>query len=262
MKVYTGYSFANVFKFGLYDLLYNPSFISKPRGLTVKEILGVSFEFNPQYFLFKNEIKSSEINYINGELEWYFKGRDDIQFISKYSKFWKNVCNADGSCNSAYGKLLFKDLNNFGVTQYQWALRKIIQDSDTRQALMFLNNQKFQYEGNKDFVCTSYIILFVREEHLYMRVYMRSNDAIYGTVNDVAFFCLLQQQILRHLKKFIPNIKLGTYTHTVDSFHLYENKFSLVEDMLKNNFLSIIYELDYDIIDSNGNFIEFKKLKT
>lgn len=258
--IYIGESFSKVFELGLYDLTYNPSFISKPRGFLIKEKIGVIFEFNPKNFLFKNEVKSSEVKYINGELEWYFRGLDNIDFISKYSKFWNNVCNDDGSCNSAYGKLIFKNINAFGFTQYNWALNKIIQDNDTRQALMFLNNRDFQYDGNKDFVCTSYIILFVRNKSLYMRVHMRSNDAIYGLINDVAFFCILQQQIYRHLKSYIKDLELGTYSHIVDSFHLYENKFSLVENMLNSNFYPVQYELDYDIINSNGDFIEFKNI--
>lgn len=260
MKAYRDLTFSGVYESGLSNLFHNPDFISAPRGSLVKEDLGVSFEFDPIASMFSNAVKSSELNYINGELEWYFRGLNDVEFISKYSKFWNNVCNPDGSCNSAYGKLIFKDKNKHGYTQYGWALSRLIKDLETRQAVLLFNKPRFQYDADKDFVCTSYVMFLVRERRLYMRVHMRSNDAILGTPNDVAFFSILQQQMLRHLKNHHPNLMLGTYTHSVDSFHLYENKFKLVEDMLKEDFKNKEFKLDYDIIDESGNFKELKRI--
>jgi thymidylate synthase len=65
---------------------------------------------------------------------------------------------------------------------------------------------------------------------------MRSNDAILGTPTDIAFFSVLQQQALSHLKSTWPNLKLGKYTHIVDSYHIYERNFNLVEEMLQHDF--------------------------
>lgn len=260
MRAYRDHTFSAVYKSGLSDLFYNPDFVSKPRGSLVKENLGVSMEFHPASPMFNNTIKSSELEYINGELEWYFKGLNDVEFIANYSKFWNNVCNPDGTCNSAYGKLIFKDTNKHGYTQYEWVMSRLIRDLETRQAIMLFNKPRFQYDDDKDFVCTSYVMLLVRENYLYMRVHMRSNDAILGTPNDVVFFSILQQQVLRHLRRYYPNIILGTYTHLVDSFHIYENKFKIVEKMLKNRFDRVDYLLKYDIIEESGKFKELKKI--
>jgi len=41
--------------------------------------------------------------------------------------------------------------------------------------------------------------LNIRDNKLNFSVSMRSNDAILGTPTDVAFFCLLQQQMLKLL---------------------------------------------------------------
>lgn len=261
MRSYTSEKFSEVYKSALSDLLFEADFVSEPRNIEVRENIGVLLEFSPKNFIFKNSVRSSKIDYINGELEWYFRGMDDVGFISTYSGFWKNICNEDGSCNSAYGKLLFVDKNEYGFTQYQWALKKLKEDVDTRQSVMFLNGRQFQYEGNKDFVCTSYVIFFVREGKLYMRVHMRSNDAVLGTPNDVSFFSVLQQQMCRHINQECGySLELGTYSHIVDSMHLYSDKYDVVERMLKEEFLSSSYVLDYDIIDTDGKFLKLKKI--
>ena len=257
---YLGNNFCEVYRRSIEDLLYNYDFEVSPRGLKVREILNVSLIFNPLNFIFENKKKSSNIDYINGELEWYFEGRNDLDFISKYSKFWSKISNEDGTCNSAYGKLIFKDRNKYGLTQYNWALNQIFEDLDTRKSIMFFNNRDFQYKDNKDFICTNYVMFIVRDRKLFMNVHMRSNDAVLGTINDVAFFSLLYQQFLRHVNEFYGDIEVGTYSHIVDSFHLYENKFSIVKDMLREDFVNVDYKLEYDIIDKNGEFIEFKNI--
>jgi hypothetical protein len=68
---------------------------------------------------------------------------------------------------------------------------------------------------------------------------MRSNDLILGTPTDIAFFCLLQQQMLKLLQYKYPELELGTYTHIVHSIHIYERHFNLVREMLDKRFLSL-----------------------
>jgi hypothetical protein len=65
---------------------------------------------------------------------------------------------------------------------------------------------------------------------------MRSNDMILGTPTDVAFFCLLQEQVLALLKRVYPTLELGSYVHEVDSLHIYERHFGLVSSMLEQEF--------------------------
>jgi len=251
-------TFAEKYAHILRDLLYYYEYKVNPRGLTVHEIIDYSFKISPIYPLFKNKIKSSEINYINGELEWYFKAMNDVNFISKYSSFWKKICNDNGTCNSAYGHLIFKE--HEGVNQYKWALNSLIKDKNSRQAIMMFNRPQFQYEGNKDFVCTMFLQFFIRDDKLICKTNMRSNDAVYGLANDVVFFTLLQQQLYRHLLKYYPNLKLGIYIHNSGSMHLYENKFDIVKEMLKEKFFPIELKLKFDIIDENGKFLQLYKI--
>jgi len=237
MRVYKGENFADVYEKSLRDLYENPDYSSNPRGLQIKENLNIALEIeNPVSSLYINERRSSQKKYIAAEFIWYFSGRNDVEFISEYASFWKSIQNADGTANSAYGNLIFNQKNKFGINQYEWAINSLSLDLDSRQAIMHFNVPDHQYDGNKDFVCTMYGIWHIRDNRLNLTIHMRSNDAILGTPTDVAFFSVLQQQALIHLKQKYADLKLGKYVHIVDSYHIYEKNFNLVEEMLNHEF--------------------------
>jgi thymidylate synthase len=255
MRVYSGESFSEVYRDSLFDLFKDPDFKTNPRGLQIKENLNVSLVIkDPSLSLYQNERRSSQQKYIAAELLWYFLGRNDVEFISKFAKFWESIQNEDGTVNSSYGKLLFNKKNRFGKNQYDWALSSLMKDSDSRQAILHFNLPEHQYDGNKDFVCTMYGIFHIRDNRLNFTVSMRSNDAILGTPTDVAFFTVLQQQMLAHLKfKTYPNLELGSYTHIINSYHIYERNFKMVDEMLMCGFYTMPFpNLSQNLIKIDG----------
>jgi thymidylate synthase len=255
MRVYSADDFSTVYESSLRDLYFSPEYESSPRGLKIKENLGVTLEIlNPLSCLYDNQRRGSQLRYISAEFLWYFLGRNDVEFIKKYASFWETIQNEDGTVNSSYGNLLFKKKNRFAKTQYGWALDCLKKDPDSRQAIMHFNLPEHQYDGNKDFVCTLYGIWQIRENRLNLTIHMRSNDAILGTPTDIAFFTVLQQQMLSHLKSTYPNLELGKYTHIIDSYHVYDRNFKLVEEMLEVPFTAIhIPELKEDLIRTSCN---------
>jgi len=254
MIVYSGDSFSEVYENSLRDLYYNPEFESSPRGLAIKENNGVVLEIkDPLSSIYYNKRRGSSLKYISAELLWYFLGRRDVSFIDKFASFWKTIQNSDGTVNSSYGYLLFKKLNDFGYTQYEWALNSLIKDPESRQAIMHFNLPEHQYDRNKDFVCTMYGIWNIRNNKLNFTIHMRSNDAILGTPTDIAFFTVLQQQMLNHLKKKYPNLTIGKYTHIIDSYHIYYKNFKLVKEMLNESFEpASLPNLKNDLINIKG----------
>lgn len=254
MKVYKGKTFAEVYKNSLEDLYRNPEYETNPRGMKIKENLGVILEIeDPRSCMYNNTRRSSQFRYIAGEMLWYFLGKNDVEYISKFSKFWENLKNEDGTANSAYGHLIFNMKNEDGLSQYDWAITSLIKDKDSRQAVMHFNRPRHQYLSNKDFVCTMYAVFHIRDNKLHLKVYMRSNDAILGTPTDVAFFCTLQQQALNHLKEAYPDLELGTYTHCDDSYHIYERHFDLVKEMIQTDFMPVSFpKLELDFIEIDG----------
>ena len=134
MRTYRGDTFADVYELALRDTLENPEYTSSPRGMEIKEICNAALVIDDPYFpLYENEVRSSQFKYIAGETVWYFTGRKDIEFIDKFSKFWKQLDNGDGTVNSAYGNLIFKEPLSDGRNQWQWALDSLIEDRDSRQ---------------------------------------------------------------------------------------------------------------------------------
>ena len=265
MKVYKEKTFAEIYKNVLSDVLFNPEYESKPRDKKIKEITNVSFVIeNPYYCLYSNKRRSSQLKYIAAELVWYFTGRNDTDFISKFAKFWQYIDNGDGTVNSAYGNLIFNEKNEYHITQYEWAINSLKKDKDSRQAILHFNKPKHQWSDNKDFVCTLNSIFQIRNNRLNFTVNMRSNDLILGTPTDIAFFSLLQQQALKHLQLYYPDLKMGTYTHNVNSLHIYEKHFGLVNEMLGKSFIAKKYpEISNNIIDERGKPLPlFKKIES
>lgn len=240
MLTYIDSDFSSLYKRSLNDLMKSPEYETRPRDLKIKENTNVALVLeNPLSCLYENITRSSQKKYIAAELLWYFMGRNDVNFIQDYAKFWTTIQNEDGTVNSSYGNLLFNKKNRFGITQYEWALQSLIKDKDSRQAILHFNLPEHQHYTNKDFVCTIYGIFQIRDNKLNLTVHMRSNDVIWGLPTDIAFFAILQSQLLSHLRNTYSDLELGTYTHIANSFHIYEHHFQIVEKMLENDFVPV-----------------------
>lgn len=237
MIVFKAPTFAEAYKESLAHVMTCQE--NNARGTISREQLNVALVVDdPRSCLYTNPVRGSQMKYIAAEFLWYYMGRNDVKFISKWAKFWEQIQNEDGTANSAYGNLIFKLKNEHGFSQYQWALNSLLADPYTRQAVMHFNMPMHQYVGNKDFVCTMNVNVHIRDNKLHLKLNIRSNDAIWGTPTDAAFFCSLQLQMLEHLRTAYPELQLGTYTHVADSYHIYDRHYDLVEKMLEHDFVA------------------------
>ncbi len=199
---------------------------SAPRGHKVRELHLHTWKIDPNFPIMNYEARPFNWKYFMGEMAWYLTRDNHIDFINNFSSFWNNVADSGGYANSNYGKLLFGE-------QLQWVLDSLKADPNTRQAIAFVNQPKFQYADNKDFVCTMYLNFWIREDKLHMKVQMRSNDIFYGLTYDAPFFATLQQSIWHWLKPTYPDLQLGNYYHCADNIHYYERHFEIA-DRIKN----------------------------
>jgi thymidylate synthase len=256
MVIYQANTFAGVYEELLYDLMTEPEYVTQPRDMKINEMCDVSLVIeNPLSCLYTNPFRSSQSKYIAAEFLWYFMGRNDVEYISKFAKFWESIKNDDDTVNSSYGYLLFNNKNEHGVTQYRWALESLAQDKDSRQAVLHFNLPTHQRSGNKDFVCTMYGIFQIRNNKLNFTVSMRSNDVILGLPTDIAFFATLQSQMLSHLRSHAgyPELDLGTYTHIANSSHIYERHFEIANKMITRKFEPVeIPAIELNLIDIDG----------
>jgi len=201
--------------------------VSQPRDLKVKELAVDMRAFDPRFTIADFENRKFNFKYFAGELAWYLLQDRDINYISQFSGFWKGITNPNtNEINSNYGSLLFGD-------QLKWVIESLEKDKNSRQAIAFLNQPKFQFEGNKDFVCTMYMNFYIRDNQLNMKVQMRSNDIFYGLTFDAPFFSFVYQHVLLQLQATYPELEIGTYYHCADNIHFYERHFELA-DKIKN----------------------------
>lgn len=216
-------SFSSTF-INIIDHIENQGEESQPRDLKVKESILSSFIVNPTEPIANFENRKFNWKYLAGEMAWYLNQDRDVDYIGAFSKFWSGLTNpGTNEINSNYGSLVFNK------EQFGWVVDSLQKDPNSRQAIMFFNQPKFQFEGNKDFVCTMYANFFIRHNVLNMKVQMRSNDIFYGLTFDAPFFSFLLQSVYLKLRETMPELELGNYYHFADNLHFYERHFALAE---------------------------------
>jgi len=239
----------NVQVFQLLEDLYTYGMESSPRGQKVKEANIATLDINPTLPIMNFQDRPFNYKYFCGEVAWYLMKNRNIDFINKFSSFWKKLT-INNNVNSNYGHILLdehpstvysKDENGYPLektNQLEWAYSSLVKDKDSRQAVAFLNCPYYQYEGNKDFVCTMYLNFWIRKDTLDMKVQMRSNDIFFGLSYDAPWFALIHQTMYLNLKKIYPELKLGMYFHCADNIHYYERHFELVDSILESDIIS------------------------
>jgi thymidylate synthase len=247
----------------LAEVYYKPDVKSSPRGQPCREILDHSFRIlgpTDDPIVTRDPKRNETIaSYTRREVELYDSCTNLAEDFGRASKFWLSLANPDGTVNSAYGHLIWSkksagsdfetesyiispaqtqtEGNVHGTrpvrrTPWEWAKHSLINDKDTRQAILRFSLPEHQWMGNKDQTCTMHGNFLIRNDELHFSVVMRSNDLTLGLVYDLPWFCGLMDKMVAELKPFYPDLKKGHYTHTVHSLHIYERNEEMVKKML------------------------------
>ncbi len=179
-------------------------------------------------------------NYAIAEWLWYLSADQKVSNISKLASIWSDIQDQFGEAESNYGSYIFPHLNKMYTSQWDWVVKELARDRDTRRATLAINQPYHKEKNPKDYPCTQYIQFFIREDYLDMGVCMRSNDAIFGFCNDVFTFSLFHQLMYNHLNAAGLNVKLGHYYHHAGSFHIYERHFKMLDKILDNYYISVL----------------------
>jgi thymidylate synthase len=229
----------------LKDIYFNYEYRASPRGLPIREKTDYSFRIeNPiaEPVVTKDEARNKVIaDYTSKEVELYNSCANTAEEFGRASKFWEKLANPDGTVNSAYGYLIWKNKSagnsvyeplRGNRTPWEWAKMSLVNDKDSRQAIVRFSLPEHQWVGNKDQTCTMHANFLIREDKLNLSVVMRSNDLVLGLVYDLPWFVSLIDRMVEELKPTYPNLTKGTYTHTVHSLHIYEKNEEMVKKML------------------------------
>ena len=196
---------------------------SKPRGMKIKECLGVSFSIaNPRDRITNNSIRQMSLSFAFGEFLWYLRGSDKLNIIEYYSKMYPNFSDDKVTVNGAYGARLFGGK----LSQWEQVKSLLLRDPDSRQAVISIYQPRDLFSSSLDIPCTCVLQYFIRNRQLHGITYMRSNDIYLGMPYDIFSFTTLQEMLALEL-----NVELGSYTHMVGSLHIYEKHFNIFDSL-------------------------------
>lgn len=188
------------------------------------ELIGASFIADEAGIL-----RAPNDEYISRELTWYLSQSRHVDDIpGETPKIWREVANDEGYINSNYGALIFGQYNHL---QYQHVLEELERKPASRRGVMIYNRPTMHtdatFDGMNDFVCTNAVNYFVRYDQLHAVVQMRSNDAVFGYPNDLAW----QRYVLERLAGDL-NVDYGPIIWQAASLHIYPRHYHLLEALL------------------------------
>ena len=197
-------------------------------GVKTVEIINASFEANEDFIL-----REPNREYIEREIEWYKSQSLYVKDIpGETPKIWEYCADANGKINSNYGYLIWSEDN---VSQYDNVLIELGENPDSRRANMIYTRPSiwldYYPDGMCDFICTNNVQYFIRNNHLVTCVYMRSNDAVFGYNNDLAWQKYVRNKLIEDLETDTGNVYLpGPIYWNVGSLHVYERHFNLINE--------------------------------
>ena len=193
------------------------------RGDTV-EIQGAHF------IVTDNEIVPDTLNqeYMQAEIDWYEKGtpyvQDLFEIYGKPVKIWQDVADVNGRVNSNYGWCIYSSERH---RQYATVVDILKEQPLSRQAVMYYTTPLMHEIAGKDHTCTYSVQYFMNYEndtfgrgYLDAHVYMRSNDAVYGFNNDLAW----QRHVLQKLANDVGALAGDIYWNA-GSMHVYSRHY-------------------------------------
>ena len=193
-------------------------------------------------------IRNISYNYLLGEFLWYFNGSQSLEYISKYSSFWKNISDDGVTSNSAYGYIL---KHKHGFDQIEKIIELLTVDPNSRRAVLNFNVPNERVIETKDEPCTIALQFLVRDNKVHCTAIMRSNDIWFGTPYDWAFFIELQKVIADRL-----GLGYGTYTHFATSFHMYERNIDEIKKIAESSIDELLIPAKFNRDEFHKNYKE------
>ncbi|MDE0011605.1 MAG: thymidylate synthase [Candidatus Poribacteria bacterium] len=201
----------------------------KPKG-EMLEIMSASFrcpeyetslfgQFNPDYF--------------RRELTWFLSLSDNLHDMypdGDFPRAWANVASPKGKTNSNHAIPVLSSPKG-RLSQFQHCLNQLLEDPKTRRAVMIYLEPEmhdlYKAEGMNDFKCTWGAQVFIRGGYMSYHVSMRSNDAVIGFRNDLAWHRYMHQLILDAYNAIIEHregktpVRLGELHWYAGTLHVY-----------------------------------------
>lgn len=188
----------------------------------IKEIINPTLILhNPYSRIITLRPRKLSLRYLAGELCFYLRGYNLLEYIAPYSKFWNKVSDDGVTVNSNYGYYLFQQSMREDVHQLQYAHMQLLRNPASKKSVMCIYQPMLHSRKTNDNPCTMYMQFFIRDNKLHMVTHMRSNDLWFGLCYDLPFFTFIQEITYVILKEEYKYLEMGDYVHNAGSLHLY-----------------------------------------
>jgi len=167
------------------------------------------------------------------EVAWYDSQSLDVNDLAlhygKVPVIWKEeAANTLGKINSNYGYLVYSEKNG---SQYDNVYRELKTNPNSRRASMIYTNpymhSQYNEHGKNDFCCTNVVTYYIRDKQLHSCVSMRSNDAVFGYINDLYWQKRVQIRLSNDL-----NVDVGSIMWHAQSLHVYERHYDHITNWI------------------------------
>lgn len=235
MKYYNEKALSPILKI-LVSKIEAKDFVIDKTGVKTVELIGAYIPLNPDQPYLDFGVKKSNKDYIDREISWYDSQSLNVNDIpggaDKIPTIWKIISDRKGKINSNYGYLIFNKKN---YNQFESVFNELKENKESRRAIMIYNRPSIWKEYNKngmsDFICCISNQFLIRHNKLYSLVNFRSNDLVYGFMNDFAWKCYVYKLLFKKLKEIYPELGVGELIWNAGSLHVYEKHFELVRKM-------------------------------
>lgn len=195
------------------------------------------------------------------ECLWMMAGRNDVEWISRFSQNISNFSDDGVTFHGAYGHRWRNaesleettDGYNLGVLDQLETIANLLRNNpdDRRTVLQMWNADLDLGKEGKDFPCNLTITFRVNTiGHLDMTVFNRSNDMVWGAYGANAVHMSFLQEVMASW----IGVPVGNYWQITTNFHAYMNTLEKVKFLQDKPYEPTNYELDrvepYPIVNS------------
>jgi thymidylate synthase len=207
-------------------------------GNGTTELISVTLHLCPDNSVLDFGCKKTNQKYVDKELKWYnSQSLSIINYVDDIT-IWNNICTKDEKkeVNSNYGWCIFSEKN---YSQYDNCINELVKDQFTRNALMYYTRPSMHEDKNRngmsDAICTIAVQVMIRNNKLIYVVNQRSMDIIFGFFNDFAWHCHVYNKLLKDLHNRGVNVMSGEIAYNINSAHVYERHYDLLNSIIESN---------------------------
>ena len=174
------------------------------------------------------------------ETIWVLSGRNDVAFLEGYLKRAQEFSDDGLTWRGGDGPRL---RNWNGVDQLAAVQQILIDDPNSRRAVISLYDPDRDFQKSRDIPCNNWLHFLIRNGRLHLNVVARSTDVVWGFSAINAF----EWSVLQEVMAYWLGLSIGEFRFFTSSLHLYERHYRLLAD-IDTSSSNTIYDDALDLV--------------